>query len=339
MPYAPLAVASFALLLFWTMPSGAQRAPEPAPAPAPAVIDMHLHALGAADQGPPPLPICAPFTVWPTRDARWSPGEYFADVFGRPQCEAPLWSPESDEDLRTRSLALMSRLNVIGVASGSQLDAWRAAAPERVLPARAPATLEEGRALKAQGELAAIAEVTLQYTGHGGGSPKTEALIAMAEALDVPIGIHVGPGPPGAPYLARQMSAFRMTLADPLLLEDALVKHPGARVWVMHAGWPMTERMIALLYAHPQVYVDVGVIVFAMPRAEFYRHLRGLIEAGFERRVMFGSDQMVWPEALERAIASIEAAPFLSATQKRAILHDNAARFLRLGVSARPRDR
>jgi hypothetical protein len=45
---------------------------------------------------------------------------------------------------------------------------------------------------------------------------------------------------------------------------------------------------------------------------------------------MFGSDQMVWPGVLERAIAVIEDAHFLSASQKRAILYDNAARFLRL---------
>jgi len=45
---------------------------------------------------------------------------------------------------------------------------------------------------------------------------------------------------------------------------------------------------------------------------------------------MFGSDQMVWPGVIERALAVIEEAPFLSREQKRGILYDNAARFLRL---------
>jgi predicted TIM-barrel fold metal-dependent hydrolase len=45
---------------------------------------------------------------------------------------------------------------------------------------------------------------------------------------------------------------------------------------------------------------------------------------------MFGSDQMVWPQAIGIAIERIESAPFLSATQKRNILYNNAARFLRL---------
>jgi len=45
---------------------------------------------------------------------------------------------------------------------------------------------------------------------------------------------------------------------------------------------------------------------------------------------MFGSDQMVWPGLIERSIQVIEEAPFLSDTQKRDILYNNAARFLRL---------
>jgi predicted TIM-barrel fold metal-dependent hydrolase len=39
---------------------------------------------------------------------------------------------------------------------------------------------------------------------------------------------------------------------------------------------------------------------------------------------------MIWPGVIEPAIRSIEEAPFLSETQKRDILYNNAARFLRL---------
>jgi len=82
----------------------------------------------------------------------------------------------------------------------------------------------------------------------------------------------------------------------------------------------MLDDLLALLYAHPQVYVDVGVIVFALPRAEFYRYLQRIVEAGFGKRVMFGSDQMVWPETIDRGIGTIVEAPFLSEEQKRDIL-------------------
>ena len=38
---------------------------------------------------------------------------------------------------------------------------------------------------------------------------------------------------------------------------------------------------------------------------------------------------MGWPEAIERAVGAIESADFLSIKQKRRIVYDNAARFLR----------
>jgi predicted TIM-barrel fold metal-dependent hydrolase len=45
---------------------------------------------------------------------------------------------------------------------------------------------------------------------------------------------------------------------------------------------------------------------------------------------MWGSDQMVWPRAIDVAIETIQTAPFLREDQKRDILYNNAARFLRL---------
>jgi len=38
---------------------------------------------------------------------------------------------------------------------------------------------------------------------------------------------------------------------------------------------------------------------------------------------------MIWPDAIEPSIKAIEDAPFLSEAQKRDILYNNAARFLR----------
>jgi predicted TIM-barrel fold metal-dependent hydrolase len=92
----------------------------------------------------------------------------------------------------------------------------------------------------------------------------------------------------------------------------------------------MLDQTIGLLYAHPQVYVDIGVIDWFVPRREFHAYLRRLVDAGFEKRIMFGSDQMIWPDALRVAIEAVESAEFLSPAQKRDIFYNNAARFLRL---------
>ena len=62
----------------------------------------------------------------------------------------------------------------------------------------------------------------------------------------------------------------------------------------------------------------------------FHAYLRRLVDAGYGKRIMFGSDQMVWPEAIGMAVDAINAAEFLSAEQKADIFYNNAARFLRL---------
>jgi predicted TIM-barrel fold metal-dependent hydrolase len=98
----------------------------------------------------------------------------------------------------------------------------------------------------------------------------------------------------------------------------------------MHAGWPMSDQMVGLMWAHPQVYVDTGAIDWALPRKEFHAYLRRLVEAGVGKGIMFGSDQMVWPETIGMAVEGIQSASFLTEEQKRDIFYNNAVRFLRL---------
>jgi uncharacterized protein len=121
-----------------------------------------------------------------------------------------------------------------------------------------------------------------------------------------------------------------MQLSNPLLLEEVLIRHPKLRVYVMHAGWPFVSEMIGLLYAHPQVYLDVAIIDWGRPEPNFHEYLRRLVEAGYSNRIMFGSDNMVWPDAIGRAVSYINSAAFLSEDQKRGIFCRNAATFLRL---------
>jgi len=70
--------------------------------------------------------------------------------------------------------------------------------------------------------------------------------------------------------------------------------------------------------------------IYTQPRADFNAYIGRIISAGFGKRIMFGSDQMVWPETIGRSIAVIEENRALTAEQKRDILFNNAARFLRL---------
>lgn len=46
---------------------------------------------------------------------------------------------------------------------------------------------------------------------------------------------------------------------------------------------------------------------------------------------MFGSDQMIWPYAIEKSILFLNSLNFLSKKDKEDIFYNNAARFLKLG--------
>jgi predicted TIM-barrel fold metal-dependent hydrolase len=327
----PSSLLWFALLL-----SAAARAQLPPP-----IIDMHLHARHADYMGPDPPPMCAPFAVMP----RWDNAQPIGSGLGMNgmPCDKPIAAATTDAQVMGETLEVMRRRNIIGMVSGEseQMAVWKKAAPDRIIvgldlkvgtgtsqahvKARTPA---EVRARFARGEFEVLGEVMAQYEGIAADDPRLEPYWALAEDLGIPVGIHMGPGGPGDPYFGSP--GYRARNSSALRLEDVLVRHPKLRVYIMHAGYPMLDDLRAVLFAHPQVYVDIASIVYTEPRAAFYAYLQGIVDAGYGDRVMFGSDQMIWPGVIEPSIQAIEDAPFLTAGQKRDILYNNAARFLRL---------
>ena len=304
------------------------------PQPRFAIIDMHMHAESIDAYGPPPASICAPYPAWIARDPGKPIDEYLGRFTGHPDCPNRIVSPLTQDALRDASLAQLVRHNMLAVVSGEEdrVGDWAAKGGARVIRAignlNPLPSIEALRAAHKAGHLAVLGEITAQYDGIPPNDPSLEPYYALAEELDIPVGIHVGPGPPGVAYFAAPK--MRIAMARATLLEDLLVRHPKLRLYVMHAGWPFADDMIALMYAHPQVYVDTGIIDYAYRRSDFHAYLKRLVDAGFAKRIMFGSDQMVWPGAIDTAIAGITSAPFLTPQQKRDILHDNAARFLRI---------
>ena len=305
------------------------------------IIDMHLHARKADYIGPDPPPMCTPFEVMP----RWDPAQPIDEgmTFHKmPPCKQPISAARTDAQVMNDTLAVMNKRNIIGMVSGEpeMMEAWKAAAPNRIIvgsdlrisgtsnPHVAIRTPDELRALHARGLLDVLGEVMAQYEGITPGDARLEPYWALAESLDIPVGIHIGPGGPGDPY--QGSPEYRARNSSALGLEDVLVRHPRLRVYVMHAGYPLIDDLRALLFTHPQVYVDISSIVYTEPRPAFYRWLQQLVEAGYGDRIMFGSDQMIWPGIIERSIEAIEQAPFLTPAQKRDIFYNNAARFLRL---------
>lgn len=273
------------------------------------IIDMHMHT-GLFHEVPEGAPaICRPEPC---------KGEGSATV-------------DSGENLR-KSLEQMDQYNIVkGFLSSVDWEAvqeWTKAAPGRFIPSPfiLKPTTEELEKLKneyASGRFKGMGEVGTQLVGIPPNDPALKPYLKLAEEHDIPVLIHtLGIGP----YVPH----FRSSAGSPLLLEEVLVEHPKLRLFVENAGYPYRDEMIAVMYQYPQLYADLSTISWVIPRTAFYDYLEAFIRAGLGKRLMFGSDQMVWPEKIGAAVEAIEKAPFLSMEQKRDIFYNNAARFLRL---------
>ncbi len=158
-----------------------------------------------------------------------------------------------------------------------------------------------------------------------------EPYLRICEKYDIPVAVHTGGGDPGGTYTWAPKA--RLRLADPYLIEDVLVKFPKLRIYMMHAGgedWP--EHAIRLMAYYQQLYTDLAVLLWVEPNTQRYvkEFLRNAKEAGYLNRVMFGSDQMICPYAIETSIRFLNSLTFLTKQDKEDIFYNNAAKFLKL---------
>lgn len=141
------------------------------------IIDMHVHALAANDQGLPPVAVCTPINPFPVWDPAQPYEATFMGMLKKPPCDHPVWSPMTDEALMTETLEVMKRRNIFGVLSGTpdRVATWMAAAPGRFIPglgfrldAGTP-TPDSLRALHAQGRPRRRAHGAILGAGRGTG--------------------------------------------------------------------------------------------------------------------------------------------------------------------------
>ena len=305
------------LAAFGAGPCRGQARPK-APAPVRRIIDVHLHARAFNDYGPTPPPNPASGRVPAYR---------------------------TNAEVVALTLAELKKYHVErAIISGTvaRVSDFLAADPARFVgsldyPDNKNSPLPDTAAFRrlfAEGKFQVFGELGLQYDGQLLTDPALEPYLAICERRGIPVALHTGLGFPGSPYTC--CPKFRTRLGNPQLVEEVLVKHPKLKLQLMHMGYPYLAETKALLYIYPQLHADVSVMNWVMPRAEFYDYLKALITAGYGQRLMYGSDQMAWPDAIGMSIESIEKAPFLSEAQKQDIFYNNAARFYGLGAAVRP---
>lgn len=297
------------------------------------IIDVHMHAM---EDLPWNSPICPNQARFEASDPRNGPEAPFG--WSKEECSPKLYPAPKGEYMKM-VLAEMERLNVRGVVFGKPEDVkkWQAAAPARVIPGTGFGRVAESEPAKelkmlevafGKDGFKVMGEIGLQYEGISPSDMRVDQYFALAEKLDIPVAIHMGTGGSGRANVA--MPAYRGSAGDPLLLEEMLARHPRLRVQVMHAGYPMIDNMLTLLQANSHVYVDIAGLIWSYPRKDVNRYIERLVDGGFGDRIMYGTDQLLWPGLMAYSIGLIQNADYLSAEQKRDILYNNAARFLRL---------
>lgn len=236
---------------------------------------------------------------------------------------------KTPDEQKTETFKKFEKHNIVlALTSDGQL--WFEDAPDKILISGRNMPLDSLRKLAENGSLSAIGELNPFYGGITADHDSQKPFFDLAEQLNLPVGFHIMPGgPPGGIY-HMGMDRVRVRNANPKQLEEVLVSHPNLKVFIMHGGWPYLEDMKAMLYAHPQLYLDIAAINWILPKEELHNFLKGLVDSGFGNRIMFGTDQMVWPETIDIAVDAVNSAEFLTLKQKEDIFFNNAARFLNL---------
>ena len=180
------------------------------------------------------------------------------------------------------------------------------------------------------GRIKVFGEVMAVYKGKTLADSSYQPYLALCEKYGVPVAYHSGGSFPNAQNLG--WPKYRISFGDPLLIEDVLVKYPKLKVYLMHAGENFYEHTLRMMDGYPNLYADLGVELWLHPMTKDFarKFLKSAKEYGFIDRVLFGSDQMVWPEAITSSINFLNSLDFLSKEEKQMIFYKNAKKFLGL---------
>ncbi len=141
--------------------------------------------------------------------------------------------------------------------------------------------------------------------------------------LDVPILMHCG---------LSWAPKGRAALAQPLLLEQVIHAFPALRVIIAHFGWPWVDEAVMLALKHHTVYLDTAILYSGTPTDALAQVLGrqigvAVLERSLSEQVVFGSN---YPRVDSKRVAQAVRALGLRPQIERRVMHDNAARLLKL---------
>ena len=242
-------------------------------------------------------------------------------------------APESYEDFKAEIRAQFKKFNIVyAVKSGGQFDADM---EEHMLQGYESNNYPKFDTLSfkkqvEEGKIQVWGEFMPSFNGLIITDPVFAPYLKICEREGIPIALHAGFGPPN---IYKRYKNFRLRLGDPLLIEEVLINYPNLKIYLMHAGIPFYEETLALMDQYPQVYCDLGAVLWVDKGMTPFHVEDFLMKAksfGFIDRIMYGSDGMYWTFYIEKSIQKLESFEFLSEEDKRKIFYENALRFFGL---------
>lgn len=275
------------------------------------VFDAHLHAYE------------------PEKDP---PSDWVENGFGAFR-DWPGTYVRTSAELETRTV---QEMDAAGVRAGllshynPQVRKWVANHPSRFLPSFFPSptigddswNLDEFKREAHAGFWRAIGEVNHGWQVRPLEDPLLFPYYEVCEREGLPVVLHTGAD-------AINNYDYDVTLTDPLRLRPVLRQFPRLPFVLYHMGWPHFDHALYMSYAFGKVYLEVGAVVWLFPKLTL-RMVRETVDAIGSDRLLFGTDQMLWPQMISKAVRVISDEPNLSGGEKKQILWENSARLFRV---------
>lgn len=176
------------------------------------IIDMHIHAFA---EGNPMFGMTHPSTLRK---------ETYEGV-------------NSAIEQKEKTLEKFHQYNIVkAMVSNGQL--WFDDAPEIILIGGADKGVDALRKQHQEGGLHVIAEMAPFYTGTLADDLTVLPYFELAQELDIPVGFDIFPCGPnfGFHQMPQMLGGMRTYNANPIQLEDVLVKYPNLKIYIMHGG-------------------------------------------------------------------------------------------------------
>ncbi|MCY2686007.1 amidohydrolase family protein [Salinimicrobium sp. TH3] len=260
---------------------------------------------------------------------------YTDDIYhgGHPHPAGNIPSPPTAEAHLDRTIELMDSLNIDYAVISNSIKAnekWMEA-DDRFIPGYGANTemipVDEFEELIKNGKIKVFGEIGSSYEGVTLANPIYKPYLEICNKYGLPVMYHTGPPNPGSKSKAK-----RVFKGDPALIEDVIATYPDLKICLQHAGASFWENAVLLMAYYPNVYADLGVLLWVSPLTQEMAvdFLKRCKKYGILKKVMFGSDQMVWPESIKISINYLNSLDFLTEEEKRMILYENARKFLGL---------